>query len=150
ARTDALVRRGGAAAARASLSGDEAFDRRPRFCVTKDLRHRSMAARTEGLPRDFLLLDLRRVPGAAHECALPGQGWTPPALPVHAQRLRRRGRARTDRGYGELSAAGRVDRGTGRAARLHGRNEAHRASRMTEDRCQMSDVRKNGKLTELI
>ena len=38
------------------------------------------------------------------------------ALRPHAQRLRRRGRPRADRGDGNLSAGGRLDRGAGRAA----------------------------------
>ena len=39
-----------------------------------------------------------------------------PALRAHAQRLRRRGRPRADRGDGNLSAGRRLDRGAGRAA----------------------------------
>ena len=40
------------------------------FAVAKDLRHRGLAAGAGGLSRDLLLLGLRRLPGAAHECAL--------------------------------------------------------------------------------
>ena len=73
--------------------------------------------------RDFLLLGLRRLPGAAHECALPRQGRQGAALRAHAQRLRRRGRPRADRRDGELSAGGRLDHGAGRAAALYGRHD---------------------------
>src|SRR5499426_3417022 len=61
------------------------------------------------------------------EVWLPGQGEPPAALCPHAERLRRRGRARSDRGHGDLPAAGRLDRGAGRAAGLHGRAQDHRA-----------------------
>ena len=40
------------------------------FSAQQDLRHRSLAAGAEPLPRDFVLLELRRLPGAAHEHAL--------------------------------------------------------------------------------
>ena len=42
--------------------------------------------RAERLSRDLLLLGVRRVPGAAHERALPGQGEPPAALRSHPQR----------------------------------------------------------------
>ena len=41
------------------------------FSAATDLRHRSVAARAEHLPRDFLLLQLRSLPGAAHAGAFP-------------------------------------------------------------------------------
>ena len=44
------------------------------FAVAEDLRHRGLAAGAEHVPRDFVLLGVRRFPGAAHECALPRQG----------------------------------------------------------------------------
>ena len=44
------------------------------FAVAKDLRHRGLAAGAGRLSGDFLLLGLRRVPGAADGCALPVQG----------------------------------------------------------------------------
>ncbi len=48
----------------------------------------------------------------------------------HAQRLGRRGRPRADRRDGNLSAAGRLDRGARRAAALHGRPQDDRAREM--------------------
>ena len=74
ARAHAVLRRGNSAPARAALSGDDAVHRRHGLCVAKDLRHRGMAAGTEYVPRDFVLLGVRRVSGAAHECALSHQG----------------------------------------------------------------------------
>ncbi len=68
------------------------------------------------LSRDFVVLDLRRVPGAPHEGALPRQGEPPGPPRAHAQRLRRRGRPRADRRDGNLPAAGRLDRGSRCAA----------------------------------
>ena len=44
------------------------------FAVAEDLRHRGLAAGAEHVPRNFLLLGVRRLPGAAHERALPRQG----------------------------------------------------------------------------
>ena len=44
------------------------------FGAQQDLRHRGLAARPERLSRNLVLLGLRRFPGAAHECALQGQG----------------------------------------------------------------------------
>jgi seryl-tRNA synthetase len=53
----------------------------------EDLRHRGLAAGAERLSRDFELLELRRLPGAAHEGALPAEGAEGHALRAHAQRL---------------------------------------------------------------
>ncbi len=44
------------------------------ICLAEDLRHRGMAAGPKYVPRDFVVLGLRRFPGAAHECALSHQG----------------------------------------------------------------------------
>ena len=77
------------------------------------------------LSRNFVLLGLRRVPGAAHDGALSRQGRQAGVRP-HAQRLRRRGRPRADRGDGNLSAGRRLDRGAGRARALYGRHEEDR------------------------
>ena len=70
ARAHARLRRGGAAPARPALPRGHALHRRHGLRVAKDLRHRGMAARAEHVPRDLLLLGLRRLPGAAHERAL--------------------------------------------------------------------------------
>ena len=44
------------------------------FGVAEDLRHRGLAAGAGDLPRDLVLLGLRRLPGAAHAGALPAEG----------------------------------------------------------------------------
>ena len=116
ARTHARLRRGSSEKARSALSRDDAVRRRHGLCVAKDLRHRSLAARAKHVPRDFVVLDLRRVPGAAHECALSHQGGPRRAPCAHAQRLRRRRRPRADRGDGDLSAGRRLDCGARGAA----------------------------------
>ena len=61
------------------------------------------------VPRDFVVLELRGLPGAAHADALPqraGQARTRP----HAQRLRPRGRPHAGRGARELPAGRRQRR----------------------------------------
>ncbi len=110
ARAHARLRRGGAAPARPALSRGHALHRRHGFRVAKDLRHRSLVARAEHVPGNLLLLGLRRLPGAAHECALPAEG-RQRALCPHAQRVRRRGRPRADRGDGNLPAGTWIDCG---------------------------------------
>ena len=52
------------------------------------------------LSRNFLMLDLRRVPGTPHECALSGQRRC--AACAYAEWLGRRGRPCADRGDGNL------------------------------------------------
>ena len=75
-----------------------AVHRRHGLRLAEDLRHRGLAAGAGPLSRDFLLLGLRRFPGAADERALQGgRGQAHPLRP-HAQRLRRRGRPRAGRG----------------------------------------------------
>ena len=71
ARAHARLRRGGAAPARPALPRGDALHRRHGLRVAEDLRHRGLAARAEHVSRDLLLLGLRRLPGAAHERALP-------------------------------------------------------------------------------
>ena len=121
-----VLRRGNPAPARSALPRGDAVHRRHGLCLAEDLRHRGLAAGAGRLSRDFLLLGLRRLPGAAHERALPAEG-RQPAFRAHAQRLRRRRRPRADRGDGDLPAGQRRHRGAGRAAELHGRAESDRA-----------------------
>ena len=71
----------------ALASGDTGFAR------AADLRPRGLAAGPGRLSRDLQLLELRRLPGPAHERALPGQGQQADALRPHPQRLRPGGRA---------------------------------------------------------
>ena len=99
----------------------------------------------QGVSRDFVLLGLRRLPGAAHECALP----------AGASR-RKAGRAplvHTLNGSGV--AVGRaliavmenyqnpdgIDHGARGAAALYGRLEANRVSRSAEGPCVLTCAR---------
>ncbi len=84
--------------------------RRHGLCLAEDLRHRGMAAGREHLPRDLVLLGVRRLPGAAHECALQAEGRQGHALRAHAQRLWPRGRAHAHRRARELPAGRRHGR----------------------------------------
>ena len=127
ARAHAGLRRGSAEEARSALPRGHALHRRHGLRRAEDLRHRGLAAGPEHVSRDFLLLGVRRVPGAAHECALPRQGRQVRPRP-HAQRLRRRGRPRADRGDGNLSARRRRDRRAGGAQALYGRRDEDRAN----------------------
>src|SRR5262249_58253004 len=90
----------------------------------------------EHVPGDFLLLAVRRVPGPAHERALPQQGQPPASVRAYPQRLRRRRRPRADRGDGDLPALGWRDRGARCAAAVYGRD---RRDQITDDRCQRTD-----------
>ena len=56
------------------LPRHDAVDRRHGVWRAEDLRHRGLAAGPEHLPRDFVLLGLRRFPGAAHGRALQAEG----------------------------------------------------------------------------
>ena len=51
-----------------------AVHRRHGLRRAQDLRHRGLAAGPERLSRNLVLLGLRRLPGAAHGCALPPEG----------------------------------------------------------------------------
>ena len=64
------LRGGSAEAPRPAFPHRRALHGRHGLRLAKDLRHRGLAAGAGALPRDFLLLDLRRLPGAAHERAL--------------------------------------------------------------------------------
>src|SRR5215472_5753039 len=86
-----------------------------------------MATWAEHVPGNLVMLGLRRIPGAAHECALPHQARPPGASRPHAQRFRRRRRPRADRGDGELSGRRRLDRGAAGVAALYGRHEEDRS-----------------------
>ncbi len=90
------------------------------FLCRQDLRSRSLAAGTEHLPRDFLLLQLRRLPGAPHAGPFP-QRQEQAGAGAHAERFRagRRPHAGGDSGK---QPAGRWQRyRAGSTAPLHGR-----------------------------
>src|SRR4030095_16193139 len=61
ARIARAKRRGGVAATRDPVSGGRAVCRRLRFQRGQGLRYRGVAARPESLPRDLVVLELRRV-----------------------------------------------------------------------------------------
>ncbi len=103
ARAHARLRRGSAAPARPALSHRHAVRGRHGISLAEDLRHRGLAAGAEHVPRNLVLLALRRVPGAADECALSGRGGTSGAVCAHAQRLGRCRRPRAHRGHGDRS-----------------------------------------------
>ena len=130
ARAHAGLRRGRAEEARPALPRGDAVHRRHGLRGAKDLRHRGLAAGPEHVPRDLLLLGLRRVPGPAHEGALQGQGRQGEGPCAHAQRLRRRRRPRADRGDGDLSAGRWIDRGARRVEAVYGRADKGRTGVM--------------------
>ena len=121
----------GAAPARPALPRGDAVHRRHGLSLAEDLRHRGLAARAKHVPGDFVVLCVRRIPGAAYECALPRQGRPPGAARAYAQRFGRRRRPRARRCHGDLSAAGRFDRGAGCAAAVYGWHQDNRAAGMT-------------------
>ena len=55
------------------LSHGDAVHRRHGLLGGEDLRHRGVAAEPEGLPRDFVVLELRSVPGAPRQHQVPAQ-----------------------------------------------------------------------------
>ena len=121
ARAHDRVRRGGAEAPRPAVPHHPPVHRRHGLCLAEDLRHRGVAAGREHLPRNLLVLGVRRLPGAAHERALQAEGRQGHALRAHAERLRPRGRAHAHRRARELPAGRRLGRHSRGAAPLHGR-----------------------------
>ena len=120
--------------ARSALPRDDAVRRRHGLLRAEDLRHRGLDARAgrgRGLPRNLELLGVRRLPGAAHGCAL-ARARRQAAFRAHAERLRHGGRPRADRGHGNLSAGRRLHRGARRAAALYGRAQDHRAGQIAQ------------------
>ena len=72
ARAHDAGRRGGAEAPRPAFPHHGAMHRRHGLRFEEDLRHRGLAAGAGALPRDFLVLGVRRFPGPADERALQG------------------------------------------------------------------------------
>ena len=116
----------GAAAARAAVSHDGAVHRRHGVLGGEDLRHRSVAAEPEGVSRDFFVLELRGVPGAARQHQVPARGHGQGGARAYAERIGPGGGTNADRDPGELSAGGRIGRDSRGAAAVHGR-ERHAA-----------------------
>ena len=78
----------GAAKAGSALSRDGALHRRHGLLRGEDVRHRGLAAGTGSVPRDFVLLELRGLPGAAGQHPLsPGRARKDGAG-AHAERQR--------------------------------------------------------------
>ena len=100
------------------------------FSADQDLRSRGLAAVAEDLPRDLLVLELRRLPGAARQPALPHRGREAPA-PAHPERLRPRRRPHPGRHPRELPAGRRLDRHPREAPPLPPRPRAHRQGRLS-------------------
>src|SRR5260370_19176268 len=125
------MRRGGADAARPRLRGGVAADGRYGIAIEKELRHGGLAAGAGPLARDLQLLELRSVPGLAHEGALSsrrGQGTNTGSYP---QRLWSRDRAYSDRDLRELPAAQRHCGAPAGVAALYGRPGGHRTPWLT-------------------
>src|SRR5262249_20861743 len=62
------------AKARAAVSGRDALHGRLGLRRCQDLRYRSLASRTKRLQRNFLVLELRSVSGAARRHSVPRAG----------------------------------------------------------------------------
>src|SRR5882757_6368053 len=84
-----------------------------------------MAAGTERVPRDFLLLQLRRFPGAADEHPLPQCRRQGAGSRAHLERFRPGGGPHPGRHTGKLSASRWQCRHSRCIAALHGRQESH-------------------------
>ncbi len=97
-------------AARPAVPHDHAVYRRHGLPIAQDLRHRGLAAGPGRLSRNLVLFGLRRLPGAAHGCALPPEGRKGDPLRPYAQRLRRRRRPGADCRHRELSEPERLNK----------------------------------------
>src|SRR5690606_32176746 len=95
-------RRNRVAAARSSLSRGRVV--RGRFGSKRDkgLRHRSLAAFTERLPRDLELFQLRRFPGPTRQDPLPPRPQSKAQAAAHAQWLGAGGGAHVDCDLGAM------------------------------------------------
>ncbi len=111
---------------------------------SEDLRHRSLAVGPERLSGDFLVQQLRGVPGATHAGALPQREGKARAG-AHPKRIWARRGAHLDRDHGELSAR-RWRRGhPGGVAAVYGRTQGHRTDALTLGAGKMRPI---GEVTE--
>src|SRR5204863_2185671 len=115
------LRRRGAEAAWPALPCHAAVDRRYGVRGAEDLRSRGLAAGPRHLPRDFQLLELRRLPGPAYECALSTDRWQGNPARAHAEWFWPCDRPHDDRDHRELSAPRRHRRDPRGVASLYGR-----------------------------
>ena len=90
---------------------DRAVRRRHRLRQRQDLRPRSLAAGAEQISRDFLVQQLRGLPGAAHAGALAQSRHRQARAAAHAERLGRGRRPRAGGGAGELPERRRLGHG---------------------------------------
>ena len=110
----------GAPGPRAAVSGRRSVQRRRRLRQLEDLRSRGVAARAAEVPGDFLVQQLRGVPGAAHAGTLAQSRDWEAGAGAHAERLGPCRRPHARGGAGELPAGGRQRRGAGGAEEVHG------------------------------
>ena len=109
------------------LPHHRALHRRHGLRLAEDLRHRSLAAGAGAVPRNFVVLGLRRLPGAADERALQGGGRQDrPASSTRSTARASPSAARWSRCWRTIRSRTARSRSRGAAA-LHGRPDAHRA-----------------------
>src|SRR4030066_273735 len=77
-----------------------------------------MVARSAEVPRDFVVQQLRGLPGAPHAGALAQPGNRQARVAAHPEWFRSGGRAHAGRDTGELSGTGRQHHATGGVAPL--------------------------------
>jgi seryl-tRNA synthetase len=99
------------------------------FGAREDPRHRGLAAGAGDLSRDQFGFDLRAVPGAADERALPAGGGGEARLRGDAERIGPGGGAGADRGAGERAGGGRLGHAARGAGAVAGRRAADHGGR---------------------
>src|SRR6266849_6772014 len=92
-----------------ALSHRAALHRRHGVCFGQNIRHRSLAAREQRIPRNFFLLQLRSVSIPPRRHPLQAKIRRQERLRSHLERFRARRRPHVDRRRGELSAGGWLD-----------------------------------------
>src|SRR5260370_580297 len=92
-----------------ALSQGAALPRRQGLCLVKNIRHRSLVALQQRIPRDFFLLELRSVSIPPRRHSLQTQRWRQKRLRSHPKRFRARRWPHLDRCGGELSTAGWIN-----------------------------------------
>ena len=94
--------------------------RRHGLCFVQNVRHRSLAALKQRIPRDFFLLELRSVSGPPGRYSLQAKIWRQERLRSHLEWLWARRWPHMDRHRGKLSTSGRLDSDPRSAAPIHG------------------------------
>jgi seryl-tRNA synthetase len=124
ARAHGALRRRNLEAPRTAVPHHAALHRRHGLRRTQNLRPRSLAPKPRQVPRNQLVLELRRFPSPPHERALPQQG-RQDRVRAHAERLRPRRRPHARRCARKLPASRRQHQSTDRARAVHGRRGSH-------------------------